>query len=89
MELSYGTSTNVEISTGNVSNLTSSLATSDYFPVWSSNGEKSKFLSVEQEPYDSNRELFVLDSNGGNRIKLTSYEPITVWDVCPMWDSTG
>ena len=54
----------------------------DAFPAWSPSGRSIVFVSDRDEP--GNRDIWVMNSDGGSLRKLTES---TAWDVAPDWGS--
>lgn len=63
----------------------------DNYGVWSPDGSKVAFFSSNQneQPYDSNKELYIVNGDGSGLTQFTEYDPNTVWDFCPIWSPDG
>lgn len=80
----------VDVNSGLITDRSDDVVT-DNRGVWFSDGSKVAFVSINQDeqPYDSNREIYVLNNDGSGLIQFTEYDPNTVWDSCPIWSPDG
>jgi Tol biopolymer transport system component len=68
----------MDAAAGNVINLTNSPDIFDGWPDWSPDGSKIAFTSVR----DGNPDIYVMDADGSNVIRLTSTPEFDSW---PDW----
>lgn len=80
----------IDVISGEIVDLSNNVAP-DNQGVWSPDGNRVAFVTSDkdEQPYDSNREIYIVNGDGSGLTQFTEYDPNTVWDFCPIWSPDG
>lgn len=80
----------IDVISGEIVDVSNNVAP-DNRGVWSPDGNRVAFVTgdEDEQPYDSNREIYIVNGDGSGLTQFTEYDPNTVWDLCPIWSPDG